>query len=1137
MKRSLGGGGGPPKRFYGAGGGPGGGMGPRPGQGVEPEDEEEAMLAMGMEEVEEMEEVGEMQPPEEEGEAAGEASEATLLGDTDMGHFRAKWSRPAVEEGWDPAARPLRFQQMDLDYYVGPAHPDMVGQGRTAAIVRAFGVTAEGQSVCVHVHGFRPYFYVEAPPDATSPAACEAFRVALDGAVRAGMRGRGGADDDVCVVSVEVEQKMSLMYYRERKTPFLKITTGSPAHVAPARGALERGGVRVPSIPSIAGGANFVTYESNVLYALRFMIDRDVVGGGWMELPAGAYSLRTGTAGPKRKQSECQLEAEIWFDKLIAHAPEGQWSKLAPFRVLSFDIECAARKGHFPDATLDPVIQIAAMVTLQGEQAPLHRLILCLNTCSAIVGTDVMCFGDERELLKAFRDLVRYADPDVLTGYNIVNFDLPYLLDRADALGIPEFKLLSRVAGMRVSMKDTTFSSKAYGTRESKEINMLGRVQFDMMQAIQRDYKLSSYSLNAVSYHFLGEQKEDVHHSIISDLQSGNADTRRRLAVYCLKDAYLPQRLLDKLMYMYNYVEMARVTGVPLSFLLGRGQMIKVLSQLMRNGKTKGMLVPNLPHKGGPGDGEVAFEGATVLEAKAGYYQDPIATLDFASLYPSIMQAHNLCYTTLVQKHEEARVEASGVKTKRTPLRHLFVDKESKKGILPEILEELLSARKRAKADLKKATDPLERAVLDGRQLALKVSANSVYGFTGATVGKLPCLEISASVTAFGREMIEATKGFVEEHYTVANGYDHDAVVVYGDTDSVMIKFGCPLEESLALGAQAAELITDKLFIAPIRLEFEKVYFPYLLMNKKRYAGLLWTRPEKYDKMDVKGIETVRRDNCLLVRDVIGTCLKKCLVERDVAGAIAYAKNSISDLLTNKLDISLLVISKGLTKSADQYDNKTAHVELAERMRKRDPATAPNVGDRVAYVIVKGAKGAKAFEKAEDPMYVLDHNIPIDNTYYLENQLKQPLERVFEPIMKNTSELFHGEHTRKLSISTPSAMTGGIMAFAVKQTTCMACKSVMSASDLGESKTLCRHCRGRTAEIYGGTVKRVSALESDFHKLWSQCQRCQGSLHQEVLCTSRDCPIFYRRKKTQKELEAQRKKVELFADSAATLSW
>jgi len=115
---------------------------------------------------------------------------------------------------------------------------------------------------------------------------------------------------------------------------------------------------------------------------------------------------------------------------------------------------------------------------------------------------------------------------------------------------------------------------------------------------------------------------------------------------------------------------------------------------------------------------------------------------------------------------------------------------------LPEILDELLSARKRAKADLKKATDPMEKAVLDGRQLALKISANSVYGFTGAQVGKLPCLEISSSVTAFGREMIEMTMQKVEQRYTVANGYKHDTIVVYGDTDSVMIKFGYTEEVS-----------------------------------------------------------------------------------------------------------------------------------------------------------------------------------------------------------------------------------------------------------------------------------------------------------------------------------------------------
>ena len=235
------------------------------------------------------------------------------------------------------------------------------------------------------------------------------------------------------------------------------------------------------------------------------------------------------------------------------------------------------------------------------------------------------------------------------------------------------------------------------------------------------------------------------------------------------------------------------------------------------------------------------------------------------------------------------------------------------------------------------------------------MSANSVYGFTGATVGRLPCLEISMSVTAYGRQMIEETKRRVEEHYTTKNGYEHDAVVIYGDTDSVMVKFGVSeLSKAMEMGAEAAELVS-KAFIRPIRLEFEKVYYPYLLINKKRYAGLYWTHPDRYDKMDTKGIETVRRDNCRLVRTVIETCLRKMLIDRDVKGAEEYTKQVIADLLQNKIDMSQLVISKALAKA--DYAAKQAHVELAERMRKRDAGSAPALGDRVAYVIVKGSKG------------------------------------------------------------------------------------------------------------------------------------------------------------------------------------
>lgn len=120
------------------------------------------------------------------------------------------------------------------------------------------------------------------------------------------------------------------------------------------------------------------------------------------------------------------------------------------------------------------------------------------------------------------------------------------------------------------------------------------------------------------------------------------------------------------------------------------------------------------------------------------------------------MMAHNLCYTTLLTERDIKGMDPNDYTT--TPNGFYFMKTAVKKGILPTILEELIKARKQAKKELKEATDPFVKAVLDGRQLALKISANSVYGFTGATVGQLPCLQISASVTAFGREMIEKTK-------------------------------------------------------------------------------------------------------------------------------------------------------------------------------------------------------------------------------------------------------------------------------------------------------------------------------------------------------------------------------------------
>lgn len=1017
--------------------------------------------------------------------------------------------RPPVPASFDTNTD-IYFQKLQIDTVIGPSVAGMPGiQGSSVPIIRMYGTTAEGHSVRCNVHGFLPYFYAKAPPGFTK-LDCETFANALNQRVIATQKGRPGD----YVVQVELCQKKSIMGYHENPDGFLEIVVCSPSIVPKCRTILMDGF-------SFGGTTRrYGVFECDMPYVLRYMIDHSIVGAGWVRIVGGEYRLR------KAKASHCQFEVDVAFDRVLAMpCDSGEFTKISPFRIMSFDIECAGRKGVFPAPEIDKVIQIASCIVEHGKKEPIFETVFTLNTCDPIEGAQVVSFKTEEEMLLAWRDLVVRTDPDMFTGYNINNFDFPYLINRANTLGVGKaFSLLGRNRGVRSELRATTFTSKAYGTKNSFEVTMDGRTFFDMLAVIQRDHKLRSYTLNAVSSEFLGEQKEDVHHSIITDLQNGSNADRRRLAVYCLKDARLPLRLMNRLMTTYNMIEMARVTGVPLSFLLSRGQQIKVLSQLYRRTLKDDFVVPYYQVERGAGTGdEAAYEGATVIEPKRGFYETPIATLDFASLYPSIMMAHNLCYCTLLSAAEAASMPADDYE--RTPTGALFLKNTKRRGILPMILEDLLAARKRAKNELKAETDPAKKAVLDGRQLALKVSANSVYGFTGATIGKLPCLDISASVTAYGREMIEATKNHVEATYTVANGYSHDAVVIYGDTDSVMVKFGdISLEEAMRLGKQAAQEVTKK-FVKPIGLEFEKCYYPYLLINKKRYAGQHWTNPKEKPKIDAKGIEVVRRDNCPLVKQVLSECLDLILRKKDVKAAIELVQRKIGELLRNELDLSLLVITKALSREAEDYAGKQAHVELAARMRKRDAGSAPNIGDRVPYVIIKAAKGAPAFEKSEDPLWVLENNIPIDYDYYIHNQLEKPLLRIFDPIIPNAaSVLFHGEHTRKITVVTPSSNAGGIMSFTVKRPLCIECNVPLKVGQ----KAVCADCEPNIGEIYQGVVAHVKEIEQQHARVWTQCQDCQKSHMAEIICSNRDCPIFYARCKTRKDLADAQAQLQRF---------
>jgi len=254
------------------------------------------------------------------------------------------------------------------------------------------------------------------------------------------------------------------------------------------------------------------------------------------------------------------------------------------------------------------------------------------------------------------------------------------------------------------------------------------------------------------------------------------------------------------------------------------------------------------------------------------------------------------------------------------------------------------------------------------------------------------------------------------------------------------------------------------------------------------------------------------------------------LIKKDVNAAINYTKNIISDLLTNKIDISMLVISKSISKKVEDYNSKQTHTELAKRMFKRDPSSAPVMGDRVPYVIIKSTKDAKAYEKSEDPLWVLENNIPIDTKYYLDHQLEKPLTKIFECVMPNPNSIFTGSHTRVISIPTPKST--GIMKFTEKKRTCLNCKTEIKNND-----AVCNNCQDKKSEIYQKFVSKRNYYENFYSKVWTECQRCQGSLVQEVLCSNRDCPVFYLRKKCQVELNETQSKLDGFKEIKDCNDW
>ena len=961
--------------------------------------------------------------------------------------------------------------------------------------ITIYGKTLDEIPIQIKIDDFAPYFYAR-PLLATSTEINLNENVIEEAFKRSFDKGK--------CMGVEKMLKTDIYGFTNKEQVFYKIMINTPSLYKAAREVLQSG--------LIINGKQicFKTYESNFPFVLRFMHDINVTGVSYIKINSWTEIKNTNeteddnkkTEHTKFKQKECYM-IKTSYTFIEALPLEGNWIKVIPQKVLSFDIECCGETDSFPSALTDPVIQIGNTIKMTND-TEVTKVIFCLKETVDLPGATVFSFDKEEDLLMAWTNFIQESDPDIILGYNIKNFDFPYLLERAEVLQLKDFSILGRTDRRSKVFKKTQQSSN-FGSIETSDITIEGRMLFDLFHILKREHKLRSYSLNSVSVHFLNEQKEDVPYSSIYGLQNGTKETRGRIASYCLKDTLLPLRIFDKLNTFINYVELSRATHVPIEYFSTRGTSIKVLSLIYREASRLNFVIPDMEIK----DTESSFEGAFVMDPLKGFYETPIAVLDFCSLYPSIMISQNLCYTTLLPKSFDTQEFKEGDVT-TTPTGDRFISKNVKEGLLPRILTSLLKNRKETKKQLKEAKEEWLKKSLDGRQLALKICANSIYGFTGAQVGQLPCLEISQSTTAFGREMIAKTKKMIETKYSIKEGFTHDVVVIYGDTDSVMLNFN---EKNIKLVFELANKIAEYVsstFVKPVALEFEKVYSPYLLMNKKRYAGLIYTNSEKADKIDTKGIETVRRDNCELVKTIIDKCLKLILYDLDVVAAANFVKQKVNELYCDQIDLSQLIISKTYTKT--NYAVKSAHVNLVEKLKER--GNQIRIGDRIPYVIVSGDKRSKIYDKAEDPLYVLENNLPIDTEYYIENQLSKPIKRLFEPIMDNVGELFQAKKIVK-----NAATSGALNKFLIVKEMCIGCKQTNDG-------IVCSNCMPLFPKHYNRAIKEYNNKINTYHLCWAECQRCMGSIMNEVICVNKDCPIFYTRTKIKKGVEEMQKKID-----------
>lgn len=780
------------------------------------------------------------------------------------------------------------------------------------------------------------------------------------------------------------------------------------------------------SIPGI-GCAELRVFENSSNQILQLCCNKHLETAGWLQCPEEVISK------VYTKQSLCDEEyiVEDW-GKLEKNL---NISKMPNLTICSFDIECVPEdRTKFPNPKMpnDICFQISCVTFGLNQSNRIQKYLLTISNgqVDCIDDCEILHFPNERKLLIGFSEFLRYHNINICIGYNIFQFDIPYLLERSKQTQcFDEFCKQGFLISQACKVKNIKWSSSAYQTQEYTFLDNEGRIFIDLLPVIQKEYKLVNYKLNTVSKHFLNEEKDDLKPEDIN--KCFDLFTSSSLALcgkYCIQDAVLVANLFNKLQIWYSLYSMANVCRVPISTLLLYGQQIKVYSAIYQYCTDKGIVVEKPDYKTGSNE---RYTGAYVFPPIPGLYEN-VVPFDFASLYPTTIIAYNIDYSTLVLDNDEISDDQchimewedhvncihdkkpSNTKSLCEKRRYRFL--KEPKGVLPTIIADLLEKRRQTRKEMALVQDDLQKLVLNQRQLAYKVSANSMYGITGVKEGMLPLMPLAMCITYMGRENVVLAAKRINTLF--------EGQIVYGDTDSNYIIFPhISIEHLYEFGDHVSKTIS-KTFPEPIQLEFEEeVYSKFLIFTKKRYV---YEKMDKNGKISSKlgksGVLLCRRDTCKFIQDIYQNLIHLIFKDNNKEAILSFLTDEIKKLLTRQIDEKDLIMSKSFNDfNGDPHDGKMGayKVKMSENKNvdksfyiKQLPALCQLVdrmitrgdfkfeGRRLEYLMLKTGETKQA-DKIEHIDYISKNRdqLTVDYFYYFE-RLIEPVDQVLEIVFK-----------------------------------------------------------------------------------------------------------------------------------------